>query len=125
VSGYRSAAYQQRLWDLGRCRDALCAPPGYSEHQLGLSVDLFDASTDQIYMKNGSYARYISWLRAHAHLYGWHESYQNGESIDAYQKEPWHWRYLGIELATRLKKLDMSYTEYVRFEKVLKFWRKY
>lgn len=34
VSGYRSAAYQQRLWDLGRCTDSLCAPPGYSEHQL-------------------------------------------------------------------------------------------
>jgi LAS superfamily LD-carboxypeptidase LdcB len=34
VSGYRSAAYQQRLWDLGRCTDTLCAPPGYSEHQL-------------------------------------------------------------------------------------------
>lgn len=27
VSGYRSAAYQQRLWDLGRCTDSLCAPP--------------------------------------------------------------------------------------------------
>jgi D-alanyl-D-alanine carboxypeptidase len=34
VSGYRSANYQQRLWDLGRCTDTLCAPPGYSEHQL-------------------------------------------------------------------------------------------
>jgi LAS superfamily LD-carboxypeptidase LdcB len=27
ISGYRSAAYQQRLWDLGRCTDSLCAPP--------------------------------------------------------------------------------------------------
>jgi LAS superfamily LD-carboxypeptidase LdcB len=46
ISGYRSAEYQQRLWNLGRCHDTLCAPPGYSEHQLGLAVDIFDASTN-------------------------------------------------------------------------------
>ncbi len=27
ISGYRSAAYQQRMWDLGKCSDTLCAPP--------------------------------------------------------------------------------------------------
>ncbi len=34
ISGYRSAKYQQWMWDLGKCSDTLCAPPGYSEHQL-------------------------------------------------------------------------------------------
>jgi LAS superfamily LD-carboxypeptidase LdcB len=34
ISGYRSATYQQRMWDLGKCTDSLCAPPGHSEHQL-------------------------------------------------------------------------------------------
>ena len=55
VSGYRSAAYQQRLWDLGRCTNSLCAPPGYSEHQLGLAVDLFDASSEKEFMNNPVY----------------------------------------------------------------------
>ncbi len=115
ISGYRSAAYQQRMWDQWRCTDTLCAPPGYSEHQLWLAIDLFDATTETEYYKNARYRKYIAWLQAHAHEYGWHQSYQKWEYVDAYEVEPWHWRYLGIDLATKLHKLDMSYTEYVRF----------
>lgn len=76
VSGYRSAAYQKRLWDLGRCTDSLCAPPGYSEHQLGLAIDVFDASTEKDFDNNKRYRRYIAWLKENAHLYGWTQSYQ-------------------------------------------------
>jgi LAS superfamily LD-carboxypeptidase LdcB len=76
ISGYRSAAYQQRLWDLGRCSDSLCAPPGYSEHQLGLAIDLFDVSNETEFYRNTTYRQYISWLQSHAHLYGWTQSYQ-------------------------------------------------
>lgn len=76
VSGYRSAAYQQRLWDLGRCSDSLCAPPGYSEHQLGLAVDLFEASNEKEFFRNQLYTRYYRWLSQNAHLYGWTQSYQ-------------------------------------------------
>lgn len=76
VSGYRSAAYQQRLWDLGRCTDSLCAPPGYSEHQLGLAVDLFDASSEKEFSTNPTLRKYITWLKKNAHQYGWTQSYQ-------------------------------------------------
>lgn len=76
ISGYRSAAYQQRLWDLGRCRDSLCAPPGYSEHQLGLAVDLFDATTEKEFQTNPTLRKYTDWLTSNAHLYGWTQSYQ-------------------------------------------------
>ncbi len=76
ISGYRSAAYQQRLWDLGRCRDSLCAPPGYSEHQLGLAVDIFDASSEREFQTNPTYRKYVKWLQSNAHLYGWTQSYQ-------------------------------------------------
>ncbi len=76
ISGYRSAAYQQRMWDLGRCNSTLCAPPGYSEHQLGLAIDVFDASTEMEYYKNPTYLSYVNWLKENAHLYGWTQSYQ-------------------------------------------------
>jgi len=76
ISGYRSAAYQQRMWDLGRCNSTLCAPPGYSEHQLGLAIDVFDASTETEYYKNPKYRAYVEWLQEYAHLYGWTQSYQ-------------------------------------------------
>ena len=76
ISGYRSAAYQQRLWDLGRCSDSLCAPPGYSEHQLGLAVDLFDASSEKEFKSNPIYRKYVKWLGNNAYQYGWTQSYQ-------------------------------------------------
>ncbi len=122
ISGYRSASYQQRMWDLGKCSDTLCAPPGYSEHQLWLAMDIFDATTESEYEKNARYRRYIGWMQANAHLYGWTQSYQNGEYIDAYEVEPWHWRYLWVDLATKLKGLNMSYTEYVRIQGVLRWY---
>ncbi len=122
ISGYRSAAYQQRLWDLGRCSDSLCAPPGYSEHQLGLAADFFDASTAREFETNARYKRYVSWLQTNAHLYGWTQSYQKGEAIDEYEVEPWHWRYIGVEMATRLHNLGWTYTEYVRFHDTMLGW---
>jgi hypothetical protein len=36
--------------------------------------------------------------------------------------EPWHWRYLGTPLATKLKLLDMTYTEYMEFISMRKFF---
>ena len=119
VSGYRSAKYQQRLWDLGRCTDTLCAPPGYSEHQLGLAIDIFDASTARAYMSNPRYRQYVTWLSMYAHEYWYTQSYQKWESIDAYEVEPWHWRYLGVTLATKLHDLSMTYSEYTELESVL------
>jgi D-alanyl-D-alanine carboxypeptidase len=116
ISGYRSSAYQQRLWDLGRCRDSLCAPPGYSEHQLGLAVDLFDATSENEFTSNPTYRKYIKWLRENAHLYGWTQSYQKWIEIDGYDIEPWHYRYLGTTLATRLHNLGWTYTEFVKFQ---------
>ncbi len=120
ISGYRSATYQQRMWDLGKCSDTLCAPPWYSEHQLGLAIDIFDATTASEYYKNSRYRKFIVWLKINAYKYGWHQSYQNGKYIDAYEIEPWHWRYLGIPLATKLQRLGMTYTEYMRLEGVLR-----
>lgn len=119
ISGYRSATYQQRLWDLGRCRDSLCAPPGYSEHQLGLAVDLFDASSESEFMTNPTYRKYIKWLQENAHLYGWTQSYQKWTEIDEYDVEPWHYRYLGVTLATRLHNLGWTYTEFVKFQEAI------
>lgn len=119
ISGYRSAVYQKRLWDLGRCTDSLCAPPGYSEHQLGLSVDLLDATSDAEFQSNTTYVRYIKWLQTNAHIYGWTQSYQKWVEIDEYEIEPWHYRYLWVNLASRLHTLGWTYTEFVRFQEAM------
>ena len=123
ISGYRSADYQKRLWDLGKCTPTLCAPPGYSEHQLGLAIDIFDASTKEDYIKNKRLARYIHWIQNHAHTYGYIQSYQRGPETDGYDIEPWHWRYIGSELATRLYERRFTYSEYIEWESFVRFWQ--
>lgn len=52
------------------------------------------------------------WLTDNAHTYGWHQSYQRGRDIDGYDVEPWHWRYLGVELASELRKQNLTFTQW-------------
>jgi len=116
VSGYRSASYQQRLWDLGRC-DAgeFCSKPGHSEHQLGLAFDFFDASSEAVFLSSAPYRVRVEWLQNNAHRYGFTQSYQFGPAVDNYEVEPWHWRYVGVPMATHLHDLGWSYTRYLKF----------
>jgi len=75
------------------------ADQGYSEHQLGTTVDFITKGLGgQLsgFEKTDSYA----WLRKHAHKYGFILSYPQNNTY--YVFEPWHWRYVGIKLATYL-----------------------
>ncbi len=117
VSSYRSYGYQKKLlaWYTqthGAWRAwVFSAKPGHSEHQLWLAIDVFNASTDGI----DGYKNDLAWMRENAHMYGWTQSYQKGIGVDGYIVEPWHWRYVGKELATYLWENKMTFTEYVRF----------
>lgn len=75
------------------------ADQGYSEHQLGTTVDFITKGLSgklEGFEKTTSYA----WLRKHAHEYGFILSYPQNNGY--YVFEPWHWRYVGIKLATYL-----------------------
>jgi D-alanyl-D-alanine carboxypeptidase len=95
-SGYRSAAYQRKVYirlmeeknksfaEAAR----YVAPPGYSEHMLGLAVDF--APSDWRFVKTPAYG----WLKQHAAAFGFRETYP--ESRPNHQPwEPSHWRYIG------------------------------
>lgn len=101
VSGYRSYAYQKGIKDRG-CPDSLCAKPGRSEHQTGLAADLFDASTEKDFLADPARAGYFAWLGKNAARYGFVNSYRDGREADGYDREPWHWRYVGRALAAEL-----------------------
>lgn len=58
-------------------------------------------------------------MRENAHRYGWTQSYQKGPIIDGYEIEPWHWRYVGEEMATFLKEMNLSYTQLLRWNRVV------
>lgn len=111
VSAYRSYTYQKWIKDRG-CGDNLCAKAGHSEHQTGLALDIFEASTQKGFLSNKKYRKYFEWMQANAHKYGFHNSYRNGISMDGYDPEPWHWRYLWKALAKELYEKNMSFAQY-------------
>jgi D-alanyl-D-alanine carboxypeptidase len=113
VSAYRSYHYQKNQISESCKQSGYCAKEGESEHQLGLAVDVWETTNEEKFLS--TYQTYYDRLKEYAHKYGFHQSYQNGKEIDGYPVEPWHRRYLGIELATKLYNKEISFTEYVRY----------
>ncbi len=75
------------------------AEQGYSEHQLGTTVDLTTAKLGSL-SASFDMTPEFTWLTEHAHEYGFVLSYPKNNKYYIY--EPWHWRYVGIDLATKL-----------------------
>ena len=75
------------------------ADQGYSEHQLGTAVDFTTSTAAGVFSKFQADPAY-KWLKDNAYKYGFILSYP--ENNFYYKFEPWHWRFVGIELATFL-----------------------
>ena len=91
------------------------AKPGYSEHQLGTTIDLTGASIDYATgMSNFGDSEEGKWLEENAYLYGFILSYpKDKEDITGYKYEPWHYRYVGIENAKKIRDLNTTITEFL------------
>jgi len=76
------------------------ADQGYSEHQLGTAVDLITTGIDGTLSGFGETAAFV-WLTENAHKFGFILSYPKNNGYYIY--EPWHWRFVGVKLATYLK----------------------
>lgn len=105
VSGYRSYQTQKSLYnnyvnrDGKTAADTYSARPGHSEHQLGLAADLITASSNNHFENTKEY----EWLKNNCYKYGFILRYLEGkENITGYKFEPWHYRYVGESLATKL-----------------------
>lgn len=81
------------------------ADQGYSEHQLGTTVDFITKGLDGSLAGFGGTPAY-TWLNENAYRFGFILSYPEGNAY--YQYEPWHWRYVGRDLARELHE-DGSY----------------
>lgn len=100
-SGYRSFATQKTLFDNYVAKDGreaaerYSARPGHSEHQTGLTLDF--TPIDESFENTSAF----KWLVENAHKYGWVLRYpKTEEAITGYMYEPWHWRYVGVTVAT-------------------------
>ena len=111
ASAYRSYSYQKNSISESCKQSWRCAREWESEHQLWLAVDLWETSSESKFLSK--YQKYYDWLHDNAHLYWFHQSYQNWREIDWYYIEPRHRRYLGVDLATKLHEKNITFTQYV------------
>ncbi len=109
-SGFRTYKNQQGLYN--RTRDSrglsvaekLSARPGHSEHQLGLAADFSVRGQGCVIMVCFGNTEAGKWLAENAHEYGFILRYPKGyKPVTGFQYEPWHFRYVGVELATEMK----------------------
>lgn len=115
-STYRSYTYQKGLYDRYVKKDGFAAAEtysarsGYSEHQLGLAVDIVNGKWDYLSENDKEY----DYLVKNSYKYGFILRYPRGsEYITGYMFEDWHFRYLGIELATKVFNSCLTYDEYI------------
>ena len=128
VSSYRRQVTQETLfnnkvdyflsqgYDIDKAREEagkVVATPGTSEHQLGLAVDLIDSSYP--YLDEGQEQTPAQkWLMEHCWDYGFILRYPNGKTDKTgIIYEPWHYRYVGKELAAELKTSGLCLEEYL------------
>ena len=118
LSGYRSALTQEIIYNNSLVRvgeeqtKQYIAFPGQSEHQTGLVIDIAttpeECSLEWCFENTGA----GEWLRNNAHRFGFILRYpKEKETITGYSYEPWHFRFLGVDLATALHESGLTFEE--------------
>ena len=118
VSGYRTQAKQQKLFqdkiakyqseghsksEAEELAKQWVAVPGYSEHQVGLAVDINGATYDLYF-----------WLQENSYKYGFIFRYPGSKTeITGVAEEVWHYRYVGVEAATEMYEKGLCLEEYL------------
>jgi D-alanyl-D-alanine carboxypeptidase len=114
-SGYRSAALQKVYFDnltasVGEtAANQAIAYPGQSEHQTGLALDI--STLSQSCYLDDCFATTADglWLADNSYKFGFILRYPlSSEAITGYEYEPWHYRYVGIDLATALHESNLT-----------------
>ena len=117
-SAYRSYQDQQSLWDnyaKSYSKErlyALVAKPGFSEHQTGLALDVMASNGQATFSTTKEYL----WLKDNCYKYGFIHRYPDGKSdITGYDIESWHYRYVGVEAATKINEENITLEEYYMY----------
>ena len=111
TSAYRSFGTQTSLKNAylvsyGSGANAFSADQGFSEHQLGTTVDFVKESDGSLTISFENTEEF-KWLEDNAYKYGFVLSYPKGNVY--YQYEPWHWRFVGKDLARKLHRSNKGF----------------
>lgn len=121
VSGWRSHAEQQQIWDDTLDKEgpdfttSYVAKPGCSEHETGLAIDLAEAAeTIDFIRPHFPYDGVCGSFRKAAARYGFIERYRADKSaLTGIAAEPWHFRYVGVPHALLMEQHGLCLEEYV------------
>ena len=93
--------------------DTYSARPGHSEHQTGLAIDIAARyNSDAVFGTTEEF----TWLYNNSYKYGFILRYGKDKTkITGYMYEPWHYRYVGIEIATFIHDNDLTLEEYYAY----------
>ncbi|QRG86738.1 M15 family metallopeptidase [Bulleidia sp. zg-1006] len=126
TAGYRNYDqqkdyYENRVNLLGEEEaNKTTASAGFSENQTGLALDITDKADGHNTVKFAETSTY-KWLVENAHKYGFILRYPNHkEKITGYTYMPWHWRYVGSDVAKKMVKeggVDLTFEEYFHTQK--------
>jgi D-alanyl-D-alanine carboxypeptidase len=124
VSAYRSWSTQQSLYqrELNRYGENLAkhsvARPGHSEHQLGTTIDFGSAGSAGGVSQKFADSAAGHWMKQNSWKYGFVMSYpRNSTGKTCYYSEPWHFRFVGREMAANVHASGLTLREYI--------WRNY
>lgn len=127
-SAYRSVARQEQVfnesmqdrlnggtsyWDAFSETRLSVAEPGTSEHALGLALDLISNQYTEL-DEGQEETKEAKWLAENCHKYGFILRYPPEKTdITGIIYEPWHYRYVGVEDATKIMELGITLEEYL------------
>lgn len=118
LSGFRSYDEQYLAWKWWNSQypervAIMSARAGHSEHQLGTTVDFGSPALNHLFHVDFATTPEGLWLAENAHRYGFTMSYPAGAyAFTGFKYEPWHYRYIGVELAAALYEAGQTLTEW-------------
>lgn len=118
-SAYRSYETQSNLYNQYKKNgtdyaDKWSARAGHSEHQTGLALDV----GVQTKYSNSKFenSKEFTWMKENSYKYGFILRYPKDKThITGYGYEPWHYRYVGVEVATYIYEHDITFEEYYAY----------
>ncbi|MDR1700604.1 MAG: M15 family metallopeptidase [Lachnoclostridium sp.] len=121
LSGYRTRDYQKNLYNEDveqngeQHASEYVANPGFSEHHIGLAIDLGIQFSDGTMSSFGNTNNEV-WIRKNGHKYGFIKRYPDDKSsLTGIAGETWHYRYVGLPHAYYINKNKICLEEYLAF----------